>query len=814
MNARNGFDFKKTLLCLAIFILTLFSSSLWADSFLDPPASDKSMYYLTQIFGTIDAAVLGISGGPPLMGVLFKVFNNAVLILGSILLGFYVAVGIVNSSGTGKFLGERDNGLWKPVRMAAGVVLLLPKSTGYSWVQVGFMWIILQGIGAADKVWDAALYYFSQGGGVLAQQGGDVASQTYWYKYWNTNKGATSTDPLSTYVTKALGDDAKAKLTQLLTNTVCVLTHSKSDHYTIDVYGASTISSTSSDGNFVSGLNFGPLDTNTDHKTSFGHGLCGYLAAMDIYATNADKSVNTNGLIAANIQMAFIEAIPLLQQIAPAFVDTKQTYYDADHKTVVNYNPSDMKPTDAVVKKTLTGIFINIGAAIQNGLVDYVSQTTNSLDNVKGTKLGDMALYTNYSDMRKDGWIFAGNYYNDLVGKGTNLASKLTTSVAGSLVMGAASTGTMTGYTDANGIVEAAYKAMNDSSSSTGSFSASASASGGTDSPILEAMGFSKLNEKIGGSGDLFPWIGSYDDPIAHLAYKGWSMMVAVEVILLVSPLALFLLGFFSGIGSPYNPAPTGIAAAINFASTLMIMILGTLYTEGVMLAKYVPLIPFMVYMSAALGWMMIVFEAMIAAPVVALGMMHHEGHDMYGKAEPAVMLILNVFLRPSLTVLGFIGAMLFTHVAIDMLNIVFNAAMTRTGTTVFSGGASIAIYTALVIGVMNKVFSLIHQVPDRVLRWVGDSSQGVGGAEEMMQGAKGATESFGRESTQPMGDFAKGSGQLAFMGGRKGSGEKGGNLSGEATKPAAGGGGGASGAATPPAAANPSAGGAGEQKT
>ena len=89
----------------------------------------------------------------------------------------------------------------------------------------------------------------------------------------------------------------------------------------------------------------------------------------------------------------------------------------------------------------------------------------------------------------------------------------------------------------------------------------------------------------------------------------------------------------------------------------MMMLAIGCL-TVGATLGYYVPMYPYIMFSFGCLGWMIAILEAMVAAPLIALGLTHPEGHDFLGKAEQAIMLLLGIFLRPVLMVVGLIGRM------------------------------------------------------------------------------------------------------------------------------------------------------------
>ena len=76
----------------------------------------------------------------------------------------------------------------------------------------------------------------------------------------------------------------------------------------------------------------------------------------------------------------------------------------------------------------------------------------------------------------------------------------------------------------------------------------------------------------------------------------------------------------------------------------------------------------FVIYFGA-IGWMIGVAESLVAAPLVAMGLTHPEGHDLLGKAEQSLMLMLGIFIRPATILIGFIFAINMATIAVGLLN-------------------------------------------------------------------------------------------------------------------------------------------------
>src|SRR3990167_7619777 len=157
-----------TSLLFACFpVLALADGGLDALNFT-PPVGDYSVVFLGNIFGVVDGVLHGT--GSQIMGNIFGVFNAAVLALGGIVIMYTLLVATLNTAHEGEVLGSQWSSIWIPMRSTLGLALLIPKASGYCMMQIFMMWVIVQGVGAADKVWNAALGYLNRGGVIVQAQ--------------------------------------------------------------------------------------------------------------------------------------------------------------------------------------------------------------------------------------------------------------------------------------------------------------------------------------------------------------------------------------------------------------------------------------------------------------------------------------------------------------------------------------------------------------------------------------------------------------------------------------------------------------------
>ncbi|WP_018299675.1 DotA/TraY family protein [Fangia hongkongensis] len=194
----------------------------------------------------------------------------------------------------------------------------------------------------------------------------------------------------------------------------------------------------------------------------------------------------------------------------------------------------------------------------------------------------------------------------------------------------------------------------------------------------------------------------------------------------------------------------------------LVFFVLMTTFGIAVMFTLIVPLTPFMLFWAGKVAWLLLIIEALIAAPLVSLGIVYPEGHQVFGKAEPALQIMLNLILRPVLMVIGLLIGIILSYIVISFSAHGFHAIATQltalSGDNLYvSGSLSILLvfmYASFICMAFYKCFSLIYLLPDKVLHWVGGSHNERAGAEDMqemksstMQSAQG----MGQASTQTL---------------------------------------------------------------
>lgn len=233
-------------------------------------------------------------------------------------------------------------------------------------------------------------------------------------------------------------------------------------------------------------------------------------------------------------------------------------------------------------------------------------------------------------------------------------------------------------------------------------------------------------------------------NPLAQLSALGKGMMDAAIRNLGVG----FAGGGASAILSKYlGGGITGITKAA--ADFLFAMGKATIVMSFI-LYYVLPFMPFMYFFFALSGWIKSIFEAVVAMPLWALA--HITRLDGNGLAGPGAnngyFLLLEIFLRPILILIGMIASLSIFSACVTVLNDVFkllsanlsgfdmaaeNAGVGPTEIAFYRGPIDRLFYTAIYVIIVYMMatgyFKLIDQIPNSILRWLGASVQTFGEA-------------------------------------------------------------------------------------
>ncbi len=786
---------KRILLVLLVILLPGLAHADLANELNSGGLNDLSFKYLQDIFGVVDGVLHG--SGTQIMGAMFREFNNATLLLLSIVGAYVFLVSTINTAHEGEVMGRKWSSIWIPLRVVASTALVVPKATGYSAIQIFVMGVVVSGVAAADKVMGAALEYIAKGG-VLIQ----------------------SSPPPSTDMVKVAGGVLKS-LTCMdgAYNAVLGLANKDKAQPPIKFMPNST---PYQNGN-TSYIDFPSADARYG-GTQF-QGLCGSVTWNDYSPTSQNGGTDSS---AGDMRSIAIQQVILdLQPLAQTFADS----------LVPSPNSAGVAPTPVPSIVSANNISLILAAADYKGIM--LPYFTQRYDAFQVASLGIIA------ETAKKGWIMLGSLYFNLAQLNNNVNGDDKNLPTSRFQQGSQYPPAGLNIQDAWSLIQGSrdtlFCQVNGSNGCTGSVLTNH----GTDNllggnPVDDYISSSATADKIdagglykagnpqfggttgGGAGGQFIALilGPLYGPIYAIIYNLQALFAGedenTDPIIAVSGIGSALVNLVTGLWftvaglifgaalgisalSCVNPGGFGMLSfLIWFVPTFSALMIG-MFVVGATMAFYVPLVPFILFTFAALGWFASVIESIIAAPLVALGLAHPEGHEILGKAEHAVMLLANVFLRPTLMVFGFFGGAVLSHIGLWLLNKGFGtvwgwAVVSNVGNLGIAGVlwsliAALIIYMSLVLAIINQTFGLIHQLPDELLRWLGGGMKALGadagGALSTVKGDFTSAHSTAGESMNKMtGSYLKEQGKEAGvkgsykLGGGKSNTKDGGNTS------------------------------------
>lgn len=208
------------------------------------------------------------------------------------------------------------------------------------------------------------------------------------------------------------------------------------------------------------------------------------------------------------------------------------------------------------------------------------------------------------------------------------------------------------------------------------------------------------------------------------------------------------VLGIGSGFLSLISPH---LGQAGYTATSLMMTIAGLGLMIGFILFYLVPFLPFMYFFFAAGGWLKGLFEAIIGAPLWALGHLRIDGEGMTGEAaRDGYFMLLEIFLRPILVIFGLLASLIIFSALVKVLHEIFGQVLgnlpagdngaaacftnTENNYTTMRGPIDEMFYTIVYAIVVYLIamssFKLIDGIPRSIMRWMGESVAAFGDQE------------------------------------------------------------------------------------
>ncbi len=763
------------LLCTEALAATLFSVA----------PTDRSQIYLGMVFGGNVGSIQLSGDANTTLSLMFARFNYIILTVGVLVISYIGVSSTINTAREGEAMGKKMSA-WVPMRAFLGTLLMVPGPTsGYSVVQMTVVWIVLNGIGAANSVWNVILNQMSRNISVVSNASAVITG------------GAQAADP-------SIDGELDLLVQQVMMASTCMHTLNNMSELSsapgnMQQYGPvrvfvtqssttpSIVGGTKPDGT-PNGLSLSAIvnvGLNMPGPSSLSS-VCGSFDVQSLLnSTNTRDTFNTATITQRlAIKVAALQAMfGVVDPAASLIAQTRLTNTgDLDGRFYTPPNPGYF----LLAKQTYIGQTTQLSQGIQMSPDDPNAasweQGINGNNISSGTRLGDNDI----KDVQSYGWIHAGSYYYRMVKssappknedysilpKPTNVPIKTPLDTTNNMPLtGGWNTLDSTQNTALNSLINglapnyeskklnayldrmAAYydvDSQNDTIASEGVMLAKPASTG---SGILDKIinrTIRKAQNKImadfqarvsgktlhSGSGNgrvRTVW----QDPLASLHEFGWGLMITAEAMCIMGIVMSVIVSIGLSAASCMNPLAWSTQTLLLQVMPLIFGLGAMLWTGGATLNIYLPMVPYLIFTTAAFGWIIAVIEAVVGAPIVALALAHPSGDDL-GKVGQPLILLANVFLRPMLMLFGFVLGAGLLRAGIAMINFGFMPAInSSTSPTLLSFIAILMMYIMLIMAIVNKSFSLIYLLPNQIMRWIGGPTE-TSDPSDMVKEAKG----------------------------------------------------------------------------
>ena len=670
---------------LLILLSMLLPELAMAVDLFTPVPGDKSMMLLAQVFGGLGS--FGAGGSDPMAeGIL--VFNGACLIVAGILVAYTIIAGTINTAHDGEMLGKKFSSVWVPIRTAMGTALILPVvGGGYCIMQALVGWVIVQGIGLADTVWNK--FATTQNIKLIATQGlASNAGSTLGYNLFQSYVCVHSYNA----ALKQKNDD------DMLLLPVGIMTEATKWSSRINTFKPDTT------------FHFGPKGG-------------GYSGTPENSCGSLDIPTTTTGMSSSN----------MATQIGSLFNLTEASKAE---EAVLKANQDAVKALEEDMN-TLAKTLVDGKAPIDPAGID---QAIKKYNDAIAKAASDQAMKLNEfntlsTSATADGWFMAGAFYTKIAFL-TDVIQRAMTN-----------TGTASGPQKlaSNNFLNDLMNPDNNNMALTlaGSKAPTKFSFGSnTETNADDDWSLDTILNKLYHA-EAFV-VDDGEHPLIALKRIGnWVLGILGAATAATLAMSMVKNSTLSWVTDKVQSLFTGVSVGpvIDFVQSMYEKFFLPMLAVGVFLSYILPMMPYMIWLGATIGWLVLCVEAIIAAPMWAVMHLTANGDDMVGSGTQGYRLVLSLMLRPVLMIFGLISAFVLLNVLGGLITKVFFGifAMSQAESGMFIKVVGLIVapmmYGFAMYEVIKRTFALIHIIPDELLNWFGGGGPKLGDTAHQMGG-------------------------------------------------------------------------------
>lgn len=628
----------------------------------------------------------------------FSVFTSALTFLGALFMGWHIVIGIVTSAYSGKVLGERYHQIWAPLRVVLGFGMLVPIAGGLSSVH----------------------YLLRDVVGVAAVQMGNAPIKTYI--------AASTKEPIKVGVASLQGQELAYRILEFQACAAVVEGVNRTLY--VDVNAAQA--------------NPEPAGVNTTYRS----GIAGY---WDLVTKPVDEYIGESQRFFTEWDFGDCGTLMFSQPVATGeFLRDAEGYLQEFQKVrteatnvmiremassgLIDWNEFGnyfaKKSYDPEASPQLVAEMIK-AAIIKDGIASALDRIGREWDEkvaAAAAKVFETAAEANgdrlLERIDKYGFMVAGSYERTL-----SQISSLTVSLANQAAEGTASNPGWWRYTDA---FNAAMATLRQARNLEGEWSVGSAKTTGDEATkesqkILALISPAMVNMKLG--------IESAD-PVGDMVTFGHNMLMYAQS-------AILGLMAVSGVADAASGSAVGlvggglIGGAISYLLQWANYIVLIMIIVGVMHSYVFPMLPMIMVFVMGVSWLILFLEAAVAGLLWAFAFIRMDGQEFFDRNQaPGVTLLFNLFLRPAIGMLAFIGGLLLLPSLLNALTVVWNDTFNvqtagSSWIAVWQWAMGLLIYTWMQWHISLRVYGLIPTIADRVGYWMGFQMHGYNDGQE-----------------------------------------------------------------------------------
>lgn len=663
------------------------------------PQTDLSRLLWRSIFGKFadDPWAISVSS-MSLLGNMFVLFNTLVFSVGVAWISYGVFSGVVGTAQEGESLGRRIDTAWYPIRVITGISGMIPIFGGFSGSQALIMWVCSLGIGMANMLWNSAI---DNPGNPLMNIG---------------VPNALTATPLDDLAESMIKSD------------VCMILLNNEIASVAAVSGVSLPVTDMPNANWDSSKNI------LHYGTAVVPDLCGNVRLTQ----EIRQSKSLFGFRAGAVNYQAIGA-PIMEAYKQAFSDFHNDLFAIASDWVNDRNASmaaaggHSKPIDYALVRVAE---IKFKKTIMTALdAIYASNKDGISSNAK-------------ANMHAYGWMSAGGWFATFA----EVSTAFNEAVNSVKLDSAKPAFQYIQYSNVRNRLDALHDAFSAGKVSDGQSNGGSESVDSDARQAVKDFGCWDWANKYAGTqtGDCSLGQGVVEAAIRSTATQGSGVTIAglplVNPILMFKNIGDYVTTFSSGIiavnamygdkidkagkaadvvgGIPGASWVTGFVSGFAKLWKALSGLAWILLVAGLVMSLYIPLIPFIVWMGACLGYAASFLEGLVAMPLHSFSHLDSEGEGMGQKTGFGYLFLLNTLMRPSVMMIAFFIASVLVVIMGTFQAALFLPAMQNMMGNSFTGIASVIglllIFLVINVTLINACFHLIHVIPDQVIGFVG----------------------------------------------------------------------------------------------